>query len=306
VTSNKRTNVETAESELERELEIRYVRELTISELVFLAFRVFVYTFVGGVFVLLYLVMLGFPLQNPWIFYGLWFIPIIPFMILALGRNHILRNGFKKPNSHRKYLQFSYFWRKAVPILTVLVMFYYVVYGFHDPKYFTFPLIIFFFFTAVYMIFDGILTQEGEIAILFEMLSFSLNNFHEAIQYWKRIAKRIERMLRAGNIQLSSKDLVYYFSKKLLETNDNLSNDLVSIRDWMLGGHRSCFEAIKHINRETKLVPCKRNAFLEWVLTSPDIIMKYVFAGVLIGIVLAINPNSISSILNYFRSFAGG
>jgi hypothetical protein len=181
-------------------------------------------------------------------------------------------------------------------------MFYYSVYGFYDRRYFMLPFFTFFSFTAIYMIFDGPLTQEGEIAILFEMLSSPLNNFHEAQQYWKRIAKKIESMLRAGNIELSSKDLVYSFSKKLLETSDDISNDLLSIRDWMLGRRRSCFEAIKHINNEINLVPCKRNVFLDWVLTSPDAIMKYVFAGILIVIVLAISPNSISSILNFLRS----
>lgn len=299
MTSNRRTNVETTESELE----IRYVRELTITELVGLGLRVFLYTWIGMTFLLLFVTMFGFPLlQNTLFFYGFWFLVPILFVILVSQRNRLFRNGFKKPDSHRRYLRFTYVWRVFVPVSTFAVMFYYIVYGFHDPRYFVLPLVVFFFFMAVYMIFDEPLTQEGEIAILFEMLSSTIDNFHEAIQYWKKIARRLESMLREGNIQLSSKDLVYSFSKKLLETNDNLSNDLLSIRDWMLGRRRSCFEGIKHINREIRLVPRQRNILLDWILKNPDKTIKY--AGLLIAVFAALSP-TLSVVLNYLRSVFG-
>jgi hypothetical protein len=181
-------------------------------------------------------------------------------------------------------------------------MFYYIVYGFHDPRYFMLPLVVFFFFTAIYMIFDSPLTQEGEIVILFEMLSSHLSNFHEATQYWKKIAKKIENMLRAGSIQPSSKDLAYYFSKKLLETNDDISNDLLSIREWMLGRQRSFLEAIEHINPEIKLVPCEKNIYLDWILKNPDKMIKYI--AILIAVLAALSP-TLSSVLNYLRSVFG-
>jgi len=299
VTSNKRTNAQTTESEPE----ITYVRELTITELVGLGLRVFLYTWFGMAFLLLFMAMFGFPLlQNTLVLYVFWFSVPILFMIPVSQRNRLFRNGFKKPDSHRRYLRFTYVWRIFVPVSTFAVMFYYIVYGFHDSRYFVLPLVVFFFFTAVYMIFDDPLTQEGEIAILFEMLSSTLDNFHEAIQYWKRIAKRIESMLRAGNIQLSSKDLVYSFSKKLLETNDDISNDLLSIRDWMLGRRRSYFEAIRHINREIKLVPRQRNILLDWILKNPDTTIKY--AGLLIAVFAALSP-TLSVVLNYLHSVFG-
>lgn len=297
---------ETSARKTTSETEVKFVKEMTKIELGFLGFKVFLYTWVGGAYLLLFLATFGFSqLQEPIILYGLWFsIPIL-FTILAFRRNHILRNGFKKPDSHRKYLDFAYGWRILVPVLTFLVMFYYFVYGFYDPRFFMLSFVTFFFFIALYMIFDGPLTQEGEIVILFELLSFSLNNFHEAQQYWKRIARKIERMLRAGNIQLSNKDLVYRFSEKLLTTDDDVSNDLTCIRDWMLGRRRSCFEALSHISSEIKLVPRQKSIFLDWILKNPDKMVKYVFAGFLVTIALALKPDSINSILTYLRSLFG-
>lgn len=299
MTSNKGTNAQTTESEPE----ITYVRELTITELVGLGLRVFLYTWFGMAFLLLFMAMFGFALlQNTLVLYGFWFFVPIIFVILVSQRNRLFRNGFKRPDSHRKYLQFTYIWPTLVLVSTIAAMFYYIVYGFHDPRYFVIPLVVFFFFLAAYIIFDEPLTQEGEIAILFEMLSSYSNNFHEAQQYWKRIAKKVESMLRAGNIQLSSKDLVYSFSKKLLETNDDISNDLLSVRNWMLGRQRSCFEAIKHINSEVKLVPRQRNILLDWILKNPDKTIKYV--GLLIAVFAALSP-TLGVVLNYLHSVFG-
>jgi hypothetical protein len=265
-----------------------------------LEIKVFLYTWIGVTFLLLFMSMFGFSLpQNTLFIYGFMFLIPILFMILALFRNRIFRRGFKRPESHRKYLQFTYGWRILVPFSTFTLMFYYSIYGFHDPRYFMIPFVVFFFFTAVYMIFDGPLTKQGEIVILFEMLSPLLNNFHEAQRYWERIAKKLEQMLNAGNIGLTSKDLVYYFSKKLLETTDDISTDLVSIRDWMLGRRRSCFEALQHINPEIKLAPCKRNVFIESILAHPDVMIKYIFAAILIAIFLVSNPDFVTTLLKY-------
>jgi len=183
-------------------------------------------------------------------------------------------------------------------------MFFYFVYGFHDPRYFILPLIVFLFMVPLFMILDRPLTEEGEISILFEMLSHPINNFHEALQYWKKLAKKIEKRFKAGNIQLSHKDLVNNFSKTLLEKNEDISNDLTSIRDWMLGRSRTCLEGLRHIYPEIKLLPCEKNVLLDWLLKNPEATLNYFFKGILIAVVVALtviglNPNLIGDILKY-------
>jgi hypothetical protein len=73
----------------------------------------------------------------------------------------------------------------------------------------------------------------------------------------------------------------------------------------MLGRRRSCFEALSHISSEIKLVPRQKSIFLDWVLKNPDKTVKYVFAGFLVTIALALKPDSINSILTYLRSLFG-
>jgi hypothetical protein len=59
--------------------------------------------------------------------------------------------------------------------------------------------------------------------------------------------------MRIGEVRVYRSDLVYYFSKKLLETNYDPSNDLIRIRDWLLGDQRSCYEALTHIIPKNKI-----------------------------------------------------
>jgi len=175
------------------------------------------------------------------------------------------------------------------------VVFYFI--GLKDPKFATLSLFSFCFFISLYMIFENSLTEEGEITILFELLSTSINNFHDALKYWEKLAKKIERMLREANIQLSSKDLLYHFGKRLLETTDDISNDLLGIREWMLGRERSCFNGLQGLNPKIELEKCKRNFILEWFYQNPDKLVKYGVASIIFVIVVAFNPNSITTIL---------
>jgi hypothetical protein len=301
VASNSETNVQT---NAEKEPKVILIRVLTKSELFFLGFKVFFYTWIGSTFLLLALASYGIALPlntalDQIIFYAVWFLIPILSLIPVARRNHFFKKAIEKPNSHRKILKFHYSWKILVPILTGLLMFYYFVYGFHDVRYFMVTIPVFFFFSALYMIFENPLTQEGEIYILFELLSSPITNFHEAVKNWERLAGKIEKMLRFGEIQVSSKDFVHNFSKSLLENTGDFSNDLISIRDWMLGRTRSCFEGLKHIYPEIKLTPCKKNFFIDWGYQNPEKVLKYGFTGFLILAVIIFSPDSLSSILKY-------
>jgi len=160
------------------------------------------------------------------------------------------------------------------------------------------------------MIFSGPLTEEGEIVILFELLEKPITDFHEAVKYWKKFAEKIDKMLKVGNIQVTdkegNKDLVYYFSKKLLVTTDDISKDLLSIKEWMLGKKRSCWEAIRNIGNSSyyeeldfQLAPYPKNVFIAWVLKNPEMVIKYVFNIVLIAVLVVLSPEFLSRILSY-------
>ncbi|HML02654.1 MAG TPA: hypothetical protein VK487_04690 [Candidatus Bathyarchaeia archaeon] len=165
---------------------------------------------------------------------------------------------------------------------------------------------VFLFMVPLFLIFDRPLTEEGEITILFEMLSSSINNFHEAQRYWRRLAKRIEELFEFGNIRLSRKDLIYNFSWTFLEGNRDLSNDLISIREWMLGRTRTCLEALRNIYPKIELLPCERNIFLDWLLKNPEETLNFVFKIIVIAVavvltIVGLNPSIIGEILKYLH-----
>lgn len=300
--SNSENTAQTDKSESE----VKFVKEKTTLGRIVLGLTVSLYTWFGGAFLLLFLILWYPPIsENPIIFNGIWYSFPIAFFIVALGRNRILLRRLKK-KGHRDYLDFAYIWDKLVYILTFIVVVSYIVLGFNDPKYFMLSGFSLLFFIALHMIFSDPLTEEGEISILFELLSHPIEDFHEALKYWKKLAEKIEKMLKVGNIQIankeSNKDLVYYFSKKLLETTDDISNDLLSIKEWMLGKQRSCWEAIRNIGKsdnedsDIKLVPIQANVFIAWILKNPDVMIKYAFYGVLAIISIVFSPELIDSI----------
>lgn len=290
----------------ENKPDIDFVRVLTKSELFSLSVEVFIYGWMGGIFLSLFIVMFVPSIFSaPFMLYLIWFSVPIALVIALLRRNHFLTSRFNE-KMHRYYLEFTYRWRILVPLVTFMLMFYYFVYGFSDPRYFTLSIVLFLFMEPIFKILDRPLTEEGEIFILFEMLAHPIENFHEAVEYWKKLAKKIEKMFKAGNIQLSRKDLVYNFSKTLLEKNEDISNDLTSIRDWMLGRARTCLEGLRHIYPEIKLLPCEKNVFLDWLLKNPETTLNYFFKGILIAVavaltVIGLNPNLIGDILKYLH-----
>lgn len=290
----------------ENKPEIKLVRVLTKSELFFLAFEVFIYGWTGGIFLSLFIVMIApWVFSAPFVLYLIWFSFPIAFIIALLRRNHLLTSHFDEKR-HRYYLEFTYRWRILIPVITFFLMLYYVVYGFHDSRYFTLSIVVFLFMVPIFKILDKPLTEEGEISILFEMLSHPIDNFHEALRYWKKLAKKIEQMFKAGNIQLSRKDLVYNFSKTLLEKNEDISNDLTSIRNWMLGRARTCLEGLRHIYPKIRLLPSEKNVFLDWLLKNPEATLNWFFKGILIAAavtltVIGLNPKLIGDILTYLN-----
>ena len=222
-----------------------------------LGFQLSVYGFISGIFVNLFIGSSGLPYSlvsaNPYGFYAICLAFPIILLFLLFYRNRFFI-GHINQKSSSGFIYFSHWWRRAIPVSTVFLMCYYFFYAFtQDYRFFTIPFVVLFFMLAIFEIFDNPLTEEGEIYILVQSMISNSNNFEKVEFFWKKIAKRIEKKLRIGEIRVSRSDLVYYFSKRLLQTNDDLTNDLISIRNWLLGNQRSCYEALTHIIPKNKM-----------------------------------------------------
>lgn len=286
----------------EGKTEVQFVRKSTKFDILVAEFIVFPYALVGGTFFALR-VLSTFPTINFGIFLILWlFFPIL-LAIVALFRNRILERAFRRM-SHVGYLQFALFWR-IFPLFVIAVSFSWSLYTFRDPSFLLLSLTFAFLCIPLYFIFDHPLTYEGTVQILFEGLFSSFNNFRERQSYWRRISKIIEGLLKIGNIQVSSKDLIFHFNKKLLETNEDISDDLRNIQAWMLGRQRTCLNSIKNIFPEVKIEPYTRDSFLRRVLENLTPIQanlikffaSWMFAILLLIIVLIIHPELLPDFL---------
>lgn len=304
MTSDNKIKIQTTEGEPT----VTFVRQLTKPELISLGTQVFFYGLTCGIFLSLFVVITApWVLIAPFVLYFIWFALPVLLIVALLSRNHFLTSHFNEKR-HGSYLEFGYRWRILVPVLTFLLVFYYSVFGFafHDPKYFALSITVLLFMIPLFLIYDKPLTEEGEITILFEMLSSSISNFHEAQQYWKRLAKKIEKLFKAGNVQVLRKDLIYNFSMTLLEGNEDISDDLTGIREWMLGRARTCLKELSYVCPKTNLRPCEENIFIDWFLKNPEVTLNYIFKGVIITVVivltiLSLNPNLIGEILKYLH-----
>jgi hypothetical protein len=294
----------------EGKTKVQFVRKYTKFDILVSELIVIPYALVGGTFFVL-LFLLTFPTNNFGIFLILWlFFPIL-LAIVALYRNRILERVFRRI-SHYGYLQFASTWQ-IFPFFVVAISFFWGLYTFHDPRYFLLSLTFLFLCIPLYFIFDSPLTYEGRVQILFEELFSSLNNYPERQPYWKKISKIIERLLKIGNIQISSNDLIFHFNKKLLETNDDISDNLRRIQAWMLGTQRTCLDSIKNIFPEIKIEPYTKISFLRRVLENPTPIQaglikffaSLVCLTIILIIVLIIHPELLGDFLKLLLGFVG-
>jgi hypothetical protein len=266
----------------------KFIRKFGLAEYFFVGSQVLLYGWVAGIFFDLFLGLSGPPFEsvaaNPDTFYAISFIfPIILFLVL-LRRNSFLTHINKK--NAGGYLEFGRIWRILIPVSAGFTILFYVTYAvqFHAIKFYVLPFVLFFIFAVIFQIFDKPLTNEGEIYISFDMVMKNIQNgnFNKLQANWKGLANKIEHQLKNGEIYLSRKEIVYFFSVKILQTNDDLTNDLECIRNWLLGNQRSCYEALTHIIPKEKFGKNSPN----WFVKNPERTIRYVLAGFLSIILL--------------------
>lgn len=235
----------------------KFIRKLKTIEYFLLGFQLSAYGFISGIFVNLFIGLSGPPYSevsaNPYAFYAICFAIPALLLFLLFYRNRFFVTRINKKSSSG-FIYFSHWWRIGIPVMTTFLMLYYFFYAYtRDFKFYLIPFVVFFIMLAIFDIFDKPLTEDGETYILIDSTIQNLSNFKKVQFFWKKIAKKIEQELRIGEVKVNRSDLVYYFSKKLLETNYDLSSDLISIRNWLLGDQRSCYEALTHIVPKNKI-----------------------------------------------------
>jgi hypothetical protein len=221
-------------------------------------------------------------------FYLLMWLFAISFLMLGLLRNIVVRLIFKK-TSHPKFLSLVFFGRKLNLLMGVVMLVLFSA-GLLSTNV-TLTAIsfgLFFLYSPIYLMFDGVLLYKGEITILFELLFSSLDDFVERQRWLEIISKKLGDALKLGSIKVSSDNLVFYFNMKLLEETD-IRDNLRNIEAWLLGKQKLCFNAIKEIIPENEFKPYTKNLLLKQTLKNPAII-KYVFASVLLAIVIITRP----------------
>lgn len=295
----------------EGKTEVQYVRKFTKFDILISTLMALSFAFVGGsLFALLVLTI--FPTQisgNVLIFFTLWlFFPIL-LGLMALFRNRIVEWIFGKLSSDG-ILQFAVFWNRFPFLLVGLVVISFLYGAFREPL----PFLVWFTFLSLFMplyfIFERSLLDDGVIQILFEGLYSSLNNFRKRQYYWKKISRIIENSFKMANIQISSDVLTYHLNKKLLETNEDISNDLRSIEAWLLGRQSSCVESLKKIIPEVEIGPCTKDSFLKRFLkqvlenpteTQADIIKSIawlIFFAFIVVMLLIVRPDLLGEVLS--------
>jgi hypothetical protein len=250
VTADNKTDNQTVDN-------TRFIRKLKPIEYYFLGLQLSVYGYLSGMFVNLFIGLSGPPYSkvsaNPYAFYAICFAIPALLLFLLFYRNRFFINRINR-KSLSGFIYFSDGWRIAIPVMTGVLMFYYFFYAYtRDFRFYVVPFVVFFIMVSIFSIFDKPLTEEGETHILVDSVIQNLGNFEKTQFFWKKVAKRTEQKMRIGEVKVYRSDLVYYFSKKLLETNYDPSNDLICIRDWLLGDQRSCYEALTHIIPKNKI-----------------------------------------------------
>jgi len=171
------------------------------------------------------------------------------------------------------------------------------------------PILIFGVTLPFYYLFKFDVTSEEEIIILFENLLSNLDHFSRRNVFWRKISKKIEEVLKTGNIEVSKDDLIYYFNDKRWETNSNITNQLRDIELWLLDKRRTCFDSIRQIVPVVCFQPIKRKPLLKNIALEPTSaqveiikVLGYVIVAVLLIVLIIVHPDLGNQIINHLPS----
>jgi hypothetical protein len=234
-----------------------FVRKLVIIDYVLLGLQLGAYGFFAGVFVNIFIAASGLPYSlisaNPIAFWSICL--IFPALLLSVL---LYRNRFflKKINEKTagNFIYFAHWWRRAIPLFTAFLMCYYTFVALtQDFRFIAIPFACLFFMISLFEVLDKPLTDDGETYVLIESIIRNGNNFKKVQFFWKKLTFRIEDLLKNGQYDVSHNDLLVYFNEKFFETSYDFSADLISIREWLMGNQRSCYEALTHIVPKNKI-----------------------------------------------------
>jgi len=280
------------------------VRKATVLQKLLSIILAIALSLIGGIAIFVELTLLHFPFTYSFVVILLLLIFPIFIVILAFYRNRIFEKLINRFSSY-SFLLFARFWKIYYYLIFITTILLFVL-GLAVPNDLPFkilPLLVFGVSLPFYYLFSFSLTSEEEITILFENLLPNLDHFSKRNVFWGKIAKKIEELLKTGNIEVSKDDLIYYFNEKLWETNTIVTNQLRDIEIWLLDRQSSCFNSIRQIIPEVCFQPLKRKSFSRNIVSEPtseqiDLIkaLTPIIVVVVVAILIFIHPEFVSQI----------
>jgi len=122
------------------------------------------------------------------------------------------------------------------------------------------------------------LTQLGITKIAFEQLYSNINDFSRRQRWFKETFKKLESILREGNIKVSHNDLLYYANLKLMQS-PNPEFTIKKIEDWILSKRRddTIFNTIRTFLPATKIQPVEKASLTTQLSRIPTERILHIF-----------------------------
>jgi hypothetical protein len=258
-------------------------------------------SFFAAIFFIIAIFVTPLPVGD-YVYFIPWILMIVA-VVLALSRNIILHFIFGKM-LHSRFLKLVYYGRRVHYIL-IISGFSFLIISFliNNVRLLSFSFGLLFTWMIMFFTFSEPLTYTGEIRLLFELLYANLDDFQDRQPYLRAISRKLEDMLKLGNIKVPHNEFVYYTNMELLEGTD-IRNDLRNIEAWMVGEDNLNFESLSNIYPESELEPWRRISLSRQLAENPTII-RYAFYMVIIIILVAISPELRSEILRLLSKLLG-
>ena len=157
-------------------------------------------------------------------------------------------------------------------------------------------------YMTTYFIFGTILTESGLIFIEFSELSTNINNFEKRQNWLKKICDRISDVFKKGNLMVNKEELRSYFNLQMRKSEDMILK-IDEMKNWFLSEDKTdeVFSIFENIWPTVKPVPYIRLTRYERIARARNLLpfqdVKWLVVLIITIILLLQNPSSINEIL---------
>jgi len=143
-------------------------------------------------------------------------------------------------------------------------------------------------------------TEKGKIRIEFEQVFINLDDFSKRQKWITKAFKRLEYLLREGNIKVSHDKMVY--RTNLLMESDDTEGNLRNIERWILSQQRddSILVYVREILPEDEIKSIERIPLRRYFTLIPEEYIKWIVLGIIVIVIALVNPEIL---LEFFGKF---